>query len=41
MGNGHPQLKQAADFVTDSNDQDGVAVLIQQVLTPADDRPAM
>ena len=41
MGNGHPRLKQAADFVTDSNDQDGVAVLIQQVLTPADDRPAM
>lgn len=41
MGNAHPQLKEAAAYVTSSNDQDGVAALIERILVPASDRPAI
>lgn len=32
MGNAHPDLKKVADHVTDSNDNDGVATLIERYL---------
>lgn len=32
MGNAHPELKKVADHVTDSNDNDGVATLIENYL---------
>ena len=32
MGNAHPELKKVADHVTDSNDNDGVAKLIEHYL---------
>lgn len=32
MGNGHPQLKEAADRVTLTNDEDGVGVVIREYL---------
>lgn len=42
MGNGHPQLQQAAHRLTLSNDEDGVAALINlEILAPASDRPAI
>ena len=30
MGNAAPQVKEAADFITDTNDNDGVAKAIEQ-----------
>lgn len=42
MGNGHPQLQQVAHRLTLSNDEDGVAALINlEILAPASDRPAI
>ena len=32
MGNGHPLLQEAADMVTVSNEEDGVALVIEQIL---------
>lgn len=32
MGNGHPALKEAADWVTLTNDEDGVALVIEEYL---------
>ena len=35
MGNGHPDLKAVADEVTASNDDDGVALVVERLLTGA------
>ena len=30
MGNGHPELKEIADYVTETNDEDGAAKAIER-----------
>lgn len=34
MGNAQPEVREAADFITDSNDEDGVAKIVQKFMTP-------
>ena len=36
MANGHPETKKAADYVTLSNDEDGLADLIEKVILKED-----
>ncbi len=34
MGNAQPEVREAADFITDSNDEDGVAKIVQKFMSP-------
>ena len=35
MGNGQPEVKEAADYVAPSNDEDGIVEIIKKFMTPA------
>ncbi|MCD7826137.1 MAG: ATP-dependent zinc metalloprotease FtsH [Clostridiaceae bacterium] len=37
MGNAQPEVREAADFVTGSNDEDGIVTVIQKFMTPKDE----